>query len=158
MLFKSCHKIVVSVSAYTAKGVTRCLAGKKCTLDLFYGEISALDRQGPFLAVPPSFAVKSFIPSIQSRFPVERPRQTDRQREGGPVGGRNLWRTVNSWRIFPLCSETAAAGGLHMHLVQLAEPEMHLVRAGESRQDEVLAFLHREGSLRTVSDSRRAHL
>ena len=49
---------------------------------LIYGEISALDRQGPFLAVPPSFAVKSFIPSIQSRFPVERPRQTDRGREG----------------------------------------------------------------------------
>ena len=122
------------------------LWGNKCT-----------GQAGPISSCPPFFCGQEFY----SEYPKpisSREAQTDRQREGGPVGGRNLWRTVNSWRIFPLCSETAAAGGLHMHLVQLAEPEMHLVRAGESRQDEVLAFLHREGSLRTVSDSRRAHL
>ena len=59
---------------------------------------------------------------------------------------------------FCLCSETAAAGGLQLHLVQLAEPEMHLVRAAEPRQDEVLALLHREGTLWTVSDFEQSTL
>ena len=53
----------------------------------------------------------------------------------------------------PLFSETVAPGGLHVHLGELAELEVHLERAGESHQDEVLALLHREGSVRTVRES-----